>query len=144
MHGRSEQNRYAQELIMWDLMSTEYLLANLQLALIGYLEQPDALRIETLQFRYDLVWTRFGDNARILQRPEFNRIDAAPTLQQGGEMVRAMADAIDEPEVVHHQQWRSFIDRLQLLRGSIKSLAQKELCGCRSDPCQRVRTNENR
>ena len=59
MHGRSEDDRYAQELVMWDLMSTGYLIANFQRSISLYLDAANDDTVEELQYRFDLVWTRF-------------------------------------------------------------------------------------
>ncbi len=125
LHERSEKYRYGQELVMWDLMSTDYMIANLQLAIQRYRHEPSQVLAEDMLYAFDLVWSRFGETTRIAERPDFQRIEAMPTLEAGAALVRGMDRHMSEPDGVEPATWNLYERALGELRRGLKDLGQR-------------------
>ncbi|MEM7210015.1 MAG: HAMP domain-containing sensor histidine kinase [Pseudomonadota bacterium] len=125
MEDRSDEHRYAEQLVMWKMMSTGYLIGNLQRAIDAYVDSRGVETQEELAYRYDLLWSRFPDSMRLSGRQEFDHPEALELADRGNELVLSLLHDIETPSVVSDSRWMSHERDLQAMRTDIKKLGQQ-------------------
>ncbi len=63
LKSRSDDLSQGREVILWDMLQTNFLVAKLSLSINEYRHNRNPSTGEELLFRYDLVWSRFTESS---------------------------------------------------------------------------------
>lgn len=122
---RSVELSQGRELILWDMIQTNFLVANFSLSIDDYQRNRNANTEEELLFRYEVVLSRFDDTSRLIDRPDYQRIDAKPVFDSARQRVLAMDERLQNLSAVEDQTLNRFNVDLFKIRQNLQQLGTR-------------------